>query len=122
MDKKAKILLVEDDKFVQQVNNYFLESLGYDVGIVDNGKEALRVYKNGYNLIMLDIGLPDIDGIEVCKRIRDEEHDKYIPIVVLTAFDDTIEQQCRAAGADEFVVKPLLMDHMETLLAKWLSV
>lgn len=117
---KAKILLVEDDEVIKQVNHFFLESLGYNVDVVTTGRKTLSVYKKGYDLILLDIGLPDIDGIEVCKKIRKEKDAKYIPIVVLTAFGEVIERKCMDAGADDFVVKPLLLEGMEKLLSRWL--
>jgi len=117
----AKILLVEDDPIIQYVNQNFLESLGCKVKIATTGKQTLRIFQN-YDLVLLDIGLPDIDGIKVCQKIRyqDQKNHTHTLMIALTAFSDVIEQECRDAGVDDFAVKPLSLTELYSLLSNWL--
>lgn len=118
--KAPKVLLVEDNLIIQEINRSFLESLGCNVDVTDKGSKAIAKFKN-YDLLLLDIGLADIDGIQVCKKIRQKEIDKHIPIIAITAYGDSIEAECRAAGVDDFAVKPVLLDKMEQLIRPWLN-
>ncbi len=115
-----KILLVEDDPLIQRINLVFLKLLGCKVDLAQNGQEATTMFKNGYDLILSDIGLPDIDGREVIKTIRQQEQVKRIPIIALTAFDNFIIEECYEAGADDFYVKPLKPEELGIALKRWL--
>lgn len=122
-NSKWKILLVEDNAFNQVANSCFLEDMGYTFDLAKDGEQALKLYQeNHYHMIILDIGLPDINGIEVCKKIRTKEIEaaKHTPIIVLTAFGEFIEDECWDAGIDDFVVKPFLFEDMETTIQHWL--
>ena len=114
----AKILVVEDNPVIQRVNRSMLEAINCHVDIAVDGKEASALFNDSYNLIILDIGLPDMDGREVCKIIRKQQR-KYTPIIAYTTCD-TLEKECFEAGVDEFVVKPILKDGFKELLKKWL--
>ncbi len=104
-------LLVEDSRVAQKVTKIILEKLNCQVDIASNGNEALELNKlNVYDIIFLDIGLPDIDGIEVCKIIRKTmgENQK-IPIVALSGhIIEREEKTCLEAGMDAFMEKPAL--------------
>ena len=105
----SKVLLVEDDKLVQKVSSAILLELGCKVECVGSGKAALeKTAQNEYDLIFMDIGLPDLDGLEVTKLIRNaEQTDTRTPIFALTAHASEQDQQvCLAAGMDGFIVKP----------------
>lgn len=115
---QPKILLVEDNPIIQKINRIFLEWMCFDVDIATTGKEALHYYENDYDLILLDIGLPDISGIEVCRTIRQNEQTQHIPIIALTAYGDFIKEECVNAGVDDFAVKPLLFDELHRLISK----
>lgn len=111
------ILLVEDDLLVQMIHRQKLEKLGCVVHVVPNGKEALEKSKSQYGLILLDWGLPDIDGIQVCRTIRQYEHINElprVPIVIITAYPRTpeTEKTCHEAGADAVIVKPVVEDYI----------
>ena len=101
-----KILLVEDTELIQMINKKTLQSFGCVVYVANNGIDALNFYKqNHYDLIILDIDLPDISGLDVCKTIRIWErvsHNNHTPIAALTARDKAIEQECYTAGFDDF--------------------
>lgn len=123
---KPRILLVEDELIVQKVHRIKLEKLGCIVDVATNGIKALELYKNGYNLILLDCGLPDISGIDVGKIIRqyEQEHSLiHVPMVMVTAYidDEKLQQECNNAGINELITKPIKEDvQWETLLKRWL--
>lgn len=119
-NSKWKLLLVEDNETNQMATICFLEQMGYEFDLAKNGAEALKLYtENPYHLVILDIGLPDINGIEVCKRMRNLK-DTYTPIIALTAFGEFVEEDCRKAGVDDFVVKPFIFDQMNELIQELL--
>lgn len=116
---KAKILLVEDDALNQRIFTAMLNLLGYKVSIAKNGAEALAMYQDGYEAILLDYELPDMTGLEICKSIRKNEtqSDTYIPIVIASCCaEDGMQSKCLAMGADKFVAKPILIDDLKRLL------
>jgi CheY-like chemotaxis protein len=114
-----KILLIEDNLILQNVFNEFLEILNCtNVDTARTGKQALALFeKHKYALILLDIGLPDINGIEVCKKIRMEED--HTPVVAITAYD-TARQECKQAGFNDFALKPVLLEKMDYLVKRWI--
>lgn len=99
-----EILIIEDDKLVSLTLKAQLESKGFNVSQIFNGLGALRkVINTDPDLILLDIGLPDICGFEVCQQLR-EFYKK--PIIFITSHDDPLEEiACFEAGADDFVLK-----------------
>ena len=112
--QKHTILLVDDENEIRNMLRIFLDVEDYDVIEAENGKSALqRVINNKPSLIILDLGLPDLDGQEVLSKIRGFSQ---VPIIVLTARDDDA-QLVRALnqGADDYVTKPF---RAEVLLAR----
>src|SRR6185312_11440245 len=80
---------------------------GYLADFASDGKTALALYQSHYNLILMDIGLPDFDGIAVTKTIRSIERDKKVPIVAITSHRDlSYRQKCLMAGMDGYSPKP----------------
>ncbi|MCD6047485.1 MAG: putative sensory histidine-kinase / response regulator [Gammaproteobacteria bacterium] len=118
---RKKILLVEDDALIQFIHEHKLQMLGHDVTIAKTGKEALRLSDcMSFDLIFMDIGLPDISGDEVIKAIRQKEAAKnqHTKIVALTAYSDTeTNRKSLEAGADSVLCKPVEEKKLrETLL------
>ena len=105
-----KILLVDDEKgIVTMMKNYF-EMSGYSVYTAYNGNEALQKAAHNPDIILLDINMPDIDGLTVCQRIR--EHIT-CPILFLTARIETNDKiNGFSAGADDYIVKPFDLDEL----------
>lgn len=103
-----KILIVDDIQDNLELLDRLLRGWGYMVIAVDNGFAALeQVKETEFDAIILDVMMPDIDGIETCRRIRDEIYNKVTPIIMLTGLDDTKTlAQCLDAGADDFIGKP----------------
>ena len=102
-----KVLVVDDEVVVTNFLGDYLSGEGYEVILASNGEKALKLAeKEKLQLILMDIRMPGIDGIEVCKRLKAGEKTRFIPVVMMTGFAydkaDAIE-----AGADEFINKPL---------------
>lgn len=107
---QKKILIVDDDPDIALIIKDNMELDGYQVEVSPNGKKALATLNaETFDLIMLDLSLPDIDGIQVCRRIREKSD---VPIIMLTARDRITDKvlgfEC---GADDYVVKPF--DYLE---------
>ncbi len=110
MSKKARILLVEDEANIREVIKLNLELEDYEVVAVDNGSDAVRrSEEEAFNLIILDVMLPEMNGFEVCESIR--LHDDKTPILFLTAKDSS-EDKIRGLrkGADDYLTKPFNLE------------
>jgi DNA-binding response OmpR family regulator len=101
----ARILLVDDEHSVQTLLTYPLRKDGFEVVAAHDGREALdRFAEQRFDLVVLDIMLPKIDGIEVCRRMRSRSQ---VPIIMLTAKDDEIDKVVGLEmGADDYITKP----------------
>ncbi|HLS89688.1 MAG TPA: response regulator transcription factor [Limnochordia bacterium] len=100
-----RILVVDDEPSIVELIRVNLEDGGYDVGVAADGDEALeRFSQEVWDLVILDLMLPGVDGIEVCRRIRKESQ---VPIIMLTAKADEIDRVLGLEmGADDYVTKP----------------
>jgi phosphate regulon transcriptional regulator PhoB len=105
---KEKILLVEDEKNIAKLIKYNLDKSGFKSECVYTGEAALEYLdKNSVDLIILDIMLPGMDGLEVCKKIKQEKELAAIPIIMLTAKGEEIDRIVGLElGADDYIVKP----------------
>ena len=106
MSRKANLLLVEDEPHIAQGLLYNLEEEGYQVTHVERGEDALeKLAKDTYALVILDLSLPGIDGLEVCDRLR--EQGSHIPILMLTARGSEQDRITGLSkGADDYLAKP----------------
>ncbi len=104
----ARILVVDDENSVQTLLTYPLRKDGYEVVAATDGREALdRFAQQRFDLVVLDIMLPKMDGIEVCRRMRSRSQ---VPIIMLTAKDDEIDKVLGLEmGADDYITKPFSM-------------
>ncbi|MBU0574156.1 MAG: response regulator [Candidatus Margulisbacteria bacterium] len=123
MTKKQKIMVVDDEKEVQDVLQTRFEALGYDVVIAENGEEALEKVKTDKpDLIILDIKMPKLDGYGVCRNLKGDKDFKDTPIVMLSVKamekDREIGLKC---GAEAYITKPFdpkkLVDTVKSLLS-----
>lgn len=105
---KKKILLIEDTPDSAKLMRIAMEKKGFNVQVVETGEDALdKVKKNKFDVIILDIMLPRVDGFEVCRRIKADENTKKIPVICVTAFSvPDIEERCQAVNADDVLIKP----------------
>ncbi len=104
----ATILVVEDEIDLQQVLHFNLTNAGHNVMTAGTGAEALRlVNERRPDLVLLDIMLPDITGLDVCRQIKAQETSRRIPVMMLTARGEEIDRVVGfEIGADDYVVKP----------------
>ena len=105
---KPKILVVDDEPDVVQLVEYNLKAAGYDVVSAADGADALKKARSASpDLIVLDLMLPEIEGIEVCKQLRRDPHTSAVPILMLTAkAGETDRVVGLELGADDYVTKP----------------
>jgi DNA-binding response OmpR family regulator len=103
---QGRLLLVEDDRAITGPLVRALEREGYEVDAVGSGRDALACADQGtHHLVLLDLGLPDIDGIDVCRRLRTDHPS--LPVLMLTARTDEVDTVVGLdAGADDYVTKP----------------
>ena len=102
------ILVIEDEKSIQNILKAFLEDAGYNVTLADDGMAGITAFhKNPYDLVLLDIMLPKLDGYSVCEMIRNEST---TPVILLTALDDE-DSQMKGFDllADDYITKPFSM-------------
>ncbi|PGM87611.1 response regulator transcription factor [Bacillus cereus] len=103
--KDIRILIADDDKEIRNLLKIYLERELYMVDTVINGDEALQLFnQNNYNLVILDLMMPKVDGIEVCRKLRDKTN---VPILMLTAKDHEVDKILGLSiGADDYITKP----------------
>lgn len=112
---KGRILVVEDDADISNLLRIYFDSHGYQVVLASKGNEALEACRRSLpNVIVLDIQLPDIDGYEVCSRLRSNLRTSHIPILFLTQRDDRSDKiQGLELGADDYITKPFDIDELK---------
>ena len=111
MNEKPFILVVEDDLPIRNLISTTLEMQDYKYSLAENGMKAISVATtNHFDIILMDLGLPDIDGVEVIKKIRSWS---VVPIIVISArSDDRDKIQALDAGADDYLTKPFSVDEL----------
>ena len=109
MIDKGRILLVDDEEDILEFLSYNLRKEGYKIKTASNGKSALKILeKFNPDLIILDVMMPEMDGIEVCESIRKNENNDDVLILFLTArSEDYSELAGFSAGADDYITKPI---------------
>src|SRR5438477_3280073 len=103
-----RVLIVDDDPDIQRLVSYNLHQAGFQVATASTGRTALEtVQKQPPDLIILDLMLPDVDGMEVCRTLRQRDNSRRIPIIMLTARSEEIDRVVGfELGADDYVMKP----------------
>lgn len=122
----AQVLVAEDNEINQMLMRSLLEKYGIEADIADNGLEALaRLEEKKYDLILMDINMPELDGIETAKRIIEKEMIKgkaHTPIVALTAHAlKGAEQKFLEAGMDDYISKPIDLEELKRVLYRYLK-
>ena len=105
---RANILVVDDEKDILELVSYNLQKEGFKIATSKNGEEALTlVKKESYDLIILDLMMPGIDGMELCKVLKSSQETASIPIIMLTARSEELDMVLGLEmGADDYVTKP----------------
>ena len=118
MSKSLNILLVEDDEIISEATITSLKKMGHSICLAMTGNSALKRITEPFDLILMDVQLPDMTGLEVTRRFR--EIDKKTPIVAFTNAQDIddLEQKCLAAGMNDRVEKPLSPQNFKKFIEK----
>jgi len=120
----SRVLLAEDDPFNQEVSIYQLESIGFRVDLVEDGAEAVKMAKeNDYALILMDMQMPIVSGVDATRAIRLLPGREKTPILALTANAFAEDRQnCLAAGMNDHIAKPIDRNRLFEALLKWLTI
>lgn len=116
-----KILLVEDNEMNREMLSRRLRDLGHSVVVAHDGEQGHSMaFTEQPDLIVIDIGLPGIDGLEVTRLLKSNEEMRHIPIIVLTGFP-TNRESAFAAGCDDYVVKPVAFSELQKMIQNSIS-
>jgi two-component system OmpR family response regulator len=126
--QRLLILLIDDDQTTATVLRNMFEIQGYAVETATRGSAALaRIAAGGISLVLLDLTLPDMDGLTLCRQLRardsEQANPSYWPIIVLTSAGDVgAPAACFLAGADEYLHKPFETDALVRSIQRWTGV
>ncbi|HEY7061673.1 MAG TPA: ATP-binding protein [Chloroflexota bacterium] len=121
MQPAPLVLVVDDEPAAGEVLRLMLESAGYAVEVALDGAAGLaRIEAGGVDLVLLDLMLPGLGGIDLCRQVRAVEHEVYLPIIMLTALSSEKQRQDGfAAGADDYVIKPVDYNELLARVQVW---
>ena len=116
------VLIAEDDKDIANLLELYLKSNDYNVILAGNGKEAYEIVRNNkIDIAVLDIMMPEMDGYETMRQIRQNPQHRLLPILALTAKAMKGDRErCLQAGASDYIAKPVNTDELLALLRIWL--
>ena len=116
---KKKVLVVEDYEDTRILLKFMIEKLGYSVAVAAGPYEAMdKADEFLPDLILMDIGMPLLDGLSVAQLIRDKETNNLVPIVALTAFSD-IKAEALKAGCSDVIYKPVMPERLKEILDRY---
>ncbi|TXI72098.1 MAG: response regulator, partial [Dechloromonas sp.] len=118
-----RVLLVDDEPINQEISAMLLEEVGLEVELADNGLMALeKALFQPYDLVLMDMQMPVMDGLEATRRLRELPGYAKVPIIAMTANAFAEDRQhCMAAGMDDFIGKPANPDRLYRMLYRWLE-
>jgi CheY-like chemotaxis protein len=120
--EKPRILIAEDHPLNQKLVSFMLKNKGYESAVCNSGTEALRMLeKESFNLVLMDIEMPEMDGITATRCIR-EKLGSDIPVIALTAHGSEEEKEkCRRAGMNNYLTKPFKADEFYAMIESYLQ-
>ena len=108
-----RVVLIEDDADIAEAIGYQLEKAGLQVRVARTGEEGLEAVRKGVDLVLLDLNLPGMDGLEVCRMIRRQQTTAHLPIIIVSARADEVDRVLGLEmGADDYVVKPFSLKEL----------
>ncbi len=112
---KKKFLIIDDEQDILDLLDYNLSKEGYSITLAQNGLEGLDKINSDIDLIILDVMMPQMDGLEFCKHVKSKKNLQNIPIIFLTAKDDEIDEIIGLEiGADDYIHKPISIRKLKT--------
>jgi DNA-binding response OmpR family regulator len=112
-DTRRRVVLIEDEPDIAEAISYQLEKAGLQVRIARTGEEGLEAVRKGADLVLLDLNLPGMDGLEVCRMIRRQQTTAHLPIIIVSARGDEVDRVLGLEmGADDYVVKPFSLKEL----------
>jgi two-component system, sensor histidine kinase len=120
---ESRVLVVDDNRISQQVIRAMLSKGGWPVECVSSGEDALsRLASQSYSLVLMDIQMPGMNGYETTRRLRQLYDHQHLPVLALTAdVTDDVRQQCREAGMDDFLQKPVHIRQLLSAVGEWVQ-
>lgn len=119
---EIRILVVEDYDDVRAMMRIFLELHGYTVFEASDGYEAVQMARRHIpDLILLDLAMPVMDGLEAAAKIRSHSEIAAIPIVAVTAFDDSFREKALSAGCNEVIAKPIDIEQLRSIVHSYVK-
>ncbi len=112
-DARRRVLLIEDDADIAEAITFQLEKTGLQISVARTGEEGLQAVRRGADLVLLDLNLPGMDGLEVCRLIRRQQTISHVPIIMVTARADEADRVLGLEmGADDYIVKPFSLKEL----------
>jgi DNA-binding response OmpR family regulator len=120
---RTVILVVDDDPAIRRLLKRLLEQAGYSVEVAADGTSGLaRIDAGGIDLVLLDLELPDLNGLEVCRQVRARQRAVYLPIIMITGRTSEEDRNAAfAAGVDDYVTKPVRRAHLLDRVQFWVQ-
>lgn len=121
---RKRILVIEDQDSLLKLESILLTAKGFEVKAVADGQGALDALNEEFpDLVLLDIMLPDLDGFEICRRIKEDPENRHVPVIIVTAKKTREDMDLgKKVGADAYITKPfksaMLIESIQRLLAK----
>lgn len=118
----CKVLIIDDDNDLLDVTKSLLTRKGFDIETIDtwkNGFEKVKLYNP--QIILLDVFLSDVDGLEICKQLKSDSHTSHIPILIFSAYPRIAESAIYEYGADDFIAKPFEVNDLVSKMHSVLS-
>jgi DNA-binding response OmpR family regulator len=112
-ESRRRIVVIEDDRDIADAMSYALERAGFSVRVARTGEEGIEAVRKGADLVLLDLNLPGMDGLEVCRMLRRQPGSTQIPILIVSARGEEVDRVLGLEmGADDYLVKPFSMKEL----------
>ena len=120
---KPAILIVDDERIAREILEGHLISENYNLVLKASGFQTLEyIDKNPVDLVLLDVMMPHLDGVQVCRSIKSNEKTQHILVILITGFsDDELQERARDAGADGFLAKPIKGENLRLVVRSLLE-
>lgn len=117
---KRKILIIDDDRAILDALKIALEDAGYDVVIMEDGRNVLEMKKDFPDIVLLDLWMSGLDGQQICKYFKSQKKLKHIPIIMFSA-NGQIKEIAKKAKADDFISKPFDLEEILEKIASFVG-